>query len=223
MLRHLLVYTDEAGRARYGDELGALGNEFATVDVKVAADGIFPHLGATLAQRSGINLLQGYYAPKSNWLALARPWRLAASLLVALVALALVHQAAEFWQLRRTNGALEELITSGCTRVVGDGRISACQREVQQRLGAGATSTGSEDFLSTLAAIAAVRNPSARIDALSYRNRVMNLQMIAANVPALDEFERGLEQTRRFAVEIEAANQIDGGTEGRMRIVGASP
>ena len=62
-----------------------------------------------------------------------------------------------------------------------------------------------------------------RIDALSYRNRVMDLQLLVPNVVALDEFSRALEQTRRFEVEIETANQRDSATEGRLRIVGANP
>jgi hypothetical protein len=77
--------------------------------------------------------------------------------------------------------------------------------------------------LSTLAGIASVGSADMRIDALSYRNRVMDLQLMMPSVSALDEFSRTLEQTRRFDVEIEAANQVDSGTEGRLRIVGANP
>ncbi len=106
--------------------------------------------------------------------------------------------------------------------MVGDSSVSVCQREVRQRLGASAGQS-TVDFLGTLAAIAAVRDPEMRIDALSYRNRVMDLQLLVPSVPALDEFSRALEQTRRFDVEIEAANQNDSGTEGRLRIVGANP
>ena len=58
--------------------------------------------------------------------------------------------------------------------------------------------------MSTLAAIAAARDPEMRIDALSYRNRAMNLQLVAPSVPVLDAFSRELEETRRFDVEIEA-------------------
>jgi hypothetical protein len=84
-------------------------------------------------------------------------------------------------------------------------------------LGSGA-GTSSEDFLSTLAAIAGVRDEDMRIDALSYRNRVMDLQLVVPSVVALDDFSRALEQTRRFDVDIEAANQRDSATEGRVRI-----
>jgi general secretion pathway protein L len=221
-LRHLLVYADEAGRVAFQGELVALGEEFDSAEVKVAGDGLFPHLAATLAQRAGTNLLQGEYAPRSNWLALARPWRLAASLLVASAVLALLAQGAQFWQLRRTDVALAELVGASCERLVGDSRPSACQREVQQRLGAGAESGTGPDFLATLAAIAASRDTQMRIEALSYRNRAMDVRLVAPSVPVLDEFARGLEQTRLYEVEIEGANQTDAGTEGLIRIVGAN-
>jgi general secretion pathway protein L len=222
--RHLLVYASAAERDRVRNEVAGLGGDFASVDVKIAAEGLFPHLAATLAQRAGTNLLQGAYAPKSNWSAFARPWRFAAALLVAAAALLLVSQGAEYWQLRRSDDELTDLVSTNCQRIVGDSRPSTCQRIVQQRLGASAASSGgSEDFLSTLAAIAAARDPEMRIDALSYRNRVMDLQLVASSVPALDEFARGLQQTKRFGAEIQAANQRDTGTEGRVRVTSTQP
>jgi general secretion pathway protein L len=203
-------------------EAAALGEEFASVEIKVAADGVFAHLAATLAQRAGTNLLQGAYAPSSNWLAFARPWRFAAGLVVATLVLSLLAQGAQYLQLRRADQALGDLVASTCQRAVGDARQSACQREVQ-RLGASASGAGGEDFLSTLAAVSAARDSAMHIDALSYRNRILDLQLLAASVPALDEFARGLEQTKRLRAEIQAANQKDNGIEGRVRIVGAKP
>jgi general secretion pathway protein L len=210
--QHVLVYVDGPARAHFNTELANLADEFTSAEVKIAVDGLFPRLGSTLAQRPGTSLLQGTYAPKSNWAALAAPWRVAASLLVVAAALALVSQGAEYWSLRRTDGALAELLTANCQRIVGDARPSACQREVQQRLGSNATS-GSANFLATLAAIAASRDPATRIDALGYRNQTMNLQLIATSLPALDDFARSLEQTQRFDAEIESTNQSDGGIE----------
>lgn len=220
--RHVRAFVDEAARTQFGAELARLGEEFASAEVKVLRDGVFPHLAATLAQRGGTNLLQGAYAPKSNWLALVRPWRLTAGLLIASALLALVLRGAEYWQLRRLDAELATVVGAACQRTVGQQSTSACQREVRQRLGATANGS-SESFLSTLAAIAAARPPDARVDALSYRNRALDLQLIVPSVSALDEFSRSLEQTRRFEVEIEAANQSQAGTEGRLRIAGASP
>jgi len=77
--------------------------------------------------------------------------------------------------------------------------------------------------LSTLAAIAVARNPEMRMDALSYRNRAMNLQIIAPDVDTIYALESKLEQTRRFAVDVESQRPGESGTEGRLRIVGANP
>lgn len=221
-LRHIRVFTDAAGHSRFGAELADLGSRFASADVKLLNDGVFPHLAATLAQRPGTNLLQGAYAPKSNWSAMVKPWRLAASLAGAVVALSLVLQGAEYLQLRRADAELDAILAPACQRVVGDASTSACQREVRQRLGASAD-TGTEGFLSTLAAIASARDPEMRIEALSYRNSAMNLQLVAPSLPAIDIFSRQIEETRRFDVEIEVTNPLDSGTEGRLRIVGADP
>ncbi len=221
-LKHVRVFTDEPGHARYLHELTELDSEFASAEFKVASDGVFPHLAATLAQRPGTNLLQGPYAPRSNWGAALKPWRPAAGLVAASVALAFVLQGAQFVQLRRADAELTELVAATCQRVVGDSSTSGCEREVRQRLGAG-TDTTSDGFLSTLAAIVAARDADTRVQALSYRNRTMDLQIIVPSVVKLDEFSRTLEQTRRFDVEIEAANESDAGTEGRVRVVGVAP
>jgi len=218
-LRHIRVFTDAAGHARFAAELAALGSRFASSDVKILNEGVFPHLAATLAQRPGTNLLQGAYAPKSNWSALFKPWRLAASLVAAAIGLSLVLQGAQYWQLLRTNAALDEAVGPACQRVVGDASTSGCQREVRQRLGA--TGPATEDFLSTLAAIAAARDASLHVDALSYRNRAMNLQLVAPDVPTIEGFSRAIEDTRRFQqVVIESTTPLDNGagTEGRVRI-----
>jgi general secretion pathway protein L len=221
-LRHIRVFADAAGHARFGAELGELASQFASADVKLLNEGVFPPLAATLAQRPGTNLLQGAYAPRSNWSAMLKPWRLAASLAGVIVALSLVLQGAEYFQLRRADAALDEILGPACQRVVGDSSTSACQREVRQRLGDN-TGPATENFLSTLAAIAAARDAEMRIDALSYRNRAMNLQLVAPDLTTIDAFSRELEQTRRFEVILESNSPVDEGTEGRLRIAGAAP
>jgi type II secretion system protein L len=221
-LHHVRVFTDAAGHARFGEELAALGSRFASADVKILNDGVFPFLAATLAQRPGTNLLQGAYAPKSNWLALVKPWRIAASLVAVTLVLALLLQGAQLWQLRRADAALEAVVGPACQRVVSDSSTSGCQRLIRLRLGANAGTAG-ESFLSTLAAVAAARDSRTRVDALSYRNNAMNLQLITPGADAAAALERELEQSRRFAVDLESVNPTDAGTEIRMRVAGANP
>ncbi len=221
-LHHVRVFTDGAGHARFGEELAALGSRFASADVKILNDGVFPFLAATLAPRPGTNLLQGAYAPKSNWLALVKPWRIAASLVAVTLVLALLLQGAQLWQLRRADAALEAVVGPACQRVVSDSSTSGCQRLIRLRLGANAGTAG-ESFLSTLAAVAAARDSRTRVDALSYRNNAMNLQLITPGADAAAALERELEQSRRFAVDLESVTPTDAGTEIRMRVAGAKP
>ena len=218
-LKHLLVYVDAAGRARYHAELVGLGEGLASIDVKLAPDGLFPHLAATLAQRPGTNLLQGGYAPKSNWAALARPWRVAAGLLVAALALSLVTRGVEYWSLLRADTELTARLAEDCPRLVGARRPDACEVEVRERLRAAGDERGA-GFLATLAAIAAARTPATRIDQLSYRNGTMDLQLVAPDLGALDEFTKHLQSTGRFNPVLESSSQKDTGTEGRMKING---
>ncbi len=221
-VKHAVAYVDQTARPRFQAELAKLPDEFESAEAKLAADGLFVHFAATIAQRSPTNLLQGSYAPKSNWLELAKPWRIAASLLVAAGVLAFVLQGAEYWSLRRADAALGEQLTASCQRLVGANRASQCDAEVQKRLRE--SSAGSrETFLSTLDAVAAARIAQMRVGALSYRNQTMDLQLIVANVDELDAFAHSLEQTRRFKPSIESANQnaSEGGVEGRLQIVGA--
>ena len=146
-LRHVRVFTDAAGHARFATSSPQLGSQFASADVKILNDGVFPHLAATLAQRAGTNLLQGAYAPKSNWLAMLKPWRLAASLAAAsAIAGAGAARRGVLAAAPRRRRARRRPSRSACQRVVGDSSTSGCQREVRQRLGASA-GTATRGFL----------------------------------------------------------------------------
>lgn len=219
-LKHLLVYVDDAGRAIYQRDLAALQQRVESSDVKLVGDGLFTRLAATIAARPGTNLLQGAYAPKSNWAALARPWRVAAALLVAIGLLSFLSQGAEYFALRRESATLDALIAGGCERIVASPRTSACATEVQRRLreAGDAGSASGETFLSTLSAVAASRDPSSRIEQLSYRNQTMNLQLVASSVPALADFAQRLGETQRFEAVIESTNPGDDGVEGRVQV-----
>ena len=215
-LKYAIAYADPETRAHLQDDIRGLSDDFETAEAKVAVDGLFPHFAATVAQRQGTNLLQGPYAAKSNWLELARPWRNAAALLGVAVLVGIVLQGAEYWSLRRADTNLGSRLATTCQQVVGTNRISACDAEVVKRQHQGGKST--ETFLTTLEAIAAMRDPALRIDALTYRNKITNVQLIASDVGAIDKFARDLEQTHRFASKIESANQNNNAIEGRLQI-----
>jgi hypothetical protein len=46
----------------------------------------------------------------------------------------------------------------------------------------------------------------------------MDLQLMASNVTALDEFARGLEETQRFEARLESSNPDPNGVQGRIAV-----
>jgi hypothetical protein len=144
--------------------------------------------------------------------------------LLGLALLTMLAEGARYLSLSRQDQALTALLETGCQRAFQATRLSACQAEIQRRLapgGAAAAGGGSErGFLVTLAAFSEARNADSRIEALSFRNGVMDLRVQAPSVPALDEIARTVGAGGEFQVNIQSANPTDNGVEGRLQIVG---
>lgn len=224
-LQHLLIYTEPESRLEHQAELAEIRTRVASLDVKEAADGVLARFAATLLFEPGANLLQGPYVPKSDYGGLLRPWYATAALLAAFVAVSLGVATAEHFVLKRQDAALREQVATICARGFGSPRVSACRAEMQRRLAAAGqqASASRESFLTTLAAVADATVPDSRIEALSYRNRVMDLQLVVPSVPLLDQFAQGVAAGERFDVRIQSANPSDAGVEGRVQIAGGQP
>jgi general secretion pathway protein L len=223
-LLHLLVYVDAQTTQQRLDELAEIQPRVASLDVKELVDGALPRLAATLVFEPGTNLLQGPYAAKSDFRGLWRPWYVAASLLSAWILLTIGAEALEYFALKREDQVLTEQITTTCARSFSSSRIAACTTEMRSRLAAAGQqgSAGGESFLTTLAVVADSRVADSRIEALNYRNRVMDLQLVVPSVTLLDAFAEQISGTNRFEARIQSANPSDSGVEGRVQVVGAT-
>ncbi|HEX5420328.1 MAG TPA: type II secretion system protein GspL [Gammaproteobacteria bacterium] len=221
---HAVIYLDSEAQHGYAQDLRDLRARIESTDVKLAADGAWCRLAATLTQRPGINLLQGNYAPKSNWGELWRPWRFAAALLLAAALFGLLARGAELLALRHEDRALTAQLSRECTRAIGAAQLDECEAEVRRRLGSrGAAGDSGRGFLAAVAAVAASKQPHGRIEALSYRDAVMDLQLVVPDVSALNTFVQDLEHSKRFTVQIQSTNPVQDGVEGRVRVAGATP
>ncbi len=219
-LRHVLVHVEEAAERDHRSDLAELEARLPNVDVRVLADDVLHRLGATILFQPGANLLQGRYAPKSNWGELLRPWRAAAGLLLALGLVSVAAQGIEYLKLEREDRALTSQLTQSCGEIFASSQLSLCATEVRRRLAdAGQASVAnSESFLTTLAAIAEHRGEDSIVEALNYRNRVMDLRLVVPSVPALDLFAQDIMRTDRFNVRIESTADTGSGIEGRIRV-----
>lgn len=223
-LKHLTVYADPNAAERCRGELETLREQQVDAELSVLADGVTVLLARTLAQHPGTNLLQGEYGRKSDWIALLKPWRVAAGLLVASILLAFVAQAAQYVSLSRTDTALNARVQQMCQQQFGASNLRACETEVRrtlEALGESADGGSAENFLAMVAAVAATRPPGSRIEGLSYRNRALDLQLLVPGVPALDEFTRRLAAERNLEARIQSTSTRESGVEGHVQIVTA--
>jgi general secretion pathway protein L len=224
-LQHLLVYIDSDSKPARLPELAEVHPRVASLDIKELPQGILPRLATTLVFEPGTNLLQGAYAPRSDVTGLLRPWYTAAALLLALIAVTVGTKAAEYILLKRQDAALTEQVAAICSRSFGSGDLSSCRTQMRSRLLAAGeqASSGSETFLSTLSVIADSQENESRIEALSYRNRVVDLQLTVPSVTSLDAFAQRISETDRFDVRVQSTTPRDSQVESRIQVVGAGP
>jgi general secretion pathway protein L len=221
-VQHAVAYVDAQTQQRSAAELALIANELSSLDVKVMPYGPLPAFAAKLANDPGTNLLQGRYAPRSDWGRLLKPWRLAAVLAASVIGVSLVASAAEYFSLRRQEAVLTDVVTNRCREQMSTDRLNQCQTELEALLRAtGQADAGGENFLSILAAVAEQAGEADTFQSLSYRNRVLNVQLSAPNVQSLSELESKLEDTGRFDMSIQSTNPRDGGgLDARIQITG---
>jgi general secretion pathway protein L len=222
---HVLIYGDEGHLSQYQSYLGELRERVAGLDVQVLADGVLQRLGATLLADTGIDLLQGELAPRSDWLGMLKPWRFAAALAAGFVALALLNQAIDYWSLQRRTTALETIVDETCASVFPGSNQQTCLRQVNDVLSIRGGSDGApvQPFLPTLAAVGSALNDKSRLQALDYRSGVTNLRVLAPDVATLDGIQRAIASSGAIEVNIQSANPVDGGVEGRLQVRGQNP
>jgi type II secretory pathway component PulL len=202
-------------------ELAEIHSRVASLDVKALDGGALPRLAATLVFRPGANLLQGQYAPKSDYMGMLRPWRFAAAVFLAWVGVTVGAQVAEYFALRSSDAALTSEMTAICAQAFGSASLAQCTSELPRRLAAfGEQPAASTGFLSTLAVLAE-SEIGGRIEALSYRNRVMDLQLTVPSVMQLDAFAQRIGDDGRFVARIQSTNPNETGVEGRVQIAEA--
>jgi general secretion pathway protein L len=222
--RHVVIYADESGYSRREWEIDALRERFSSVDLQVLPEGPLHKFGATLVNTPGSNLLQGPYALDSNWGAMIRPWRLAVLLLLSFGILATMTEGVRYYLLSQEDKALTAALETGCQNAVQSPDLVACRNRIQQLLSAAGVTVDQSSvpaFLSTLIILAETHDPASRIEALSFRNSVTDLRLIAPNVTTLDSLARSMANSGQFQVNILSANPGPNGIEGRIQVLEA--
>ncbi len=216
---HLLVYCDAHHDRHLRDYWEALRDEGRGLDVHLLGDGgVLPRMAAGITSSPGVNLLQGAYAPRSAYRELWPHWRIAAMLLVAFGLVAVTVKSVEYVRLQQAVNALDAEIETVFTRTFGDVPVSDYRRYIRQQIG-GAPGESDQRMLEVLDTLGRVVADSerARVTNISYRRGVMDVRLRVPDVDTLDGIRRRIVEDG-FDSEIQAANPVDDGVEGRLQL-----
>jgi general secretion pathway protein L len=220
---HLVVYGSPAALGAHETTFDRLRPGLESLELRKLAEGALPRLAGQIVTAPGINMLQGAYAQRSSLLAFWPAWRLAASLLIAVGALALAAQAVEIRKLRSEAAALDTSIDQAFHYVFPDaGPIQDARAELSSRLRQlGDRSAGaSHEFLDALNVIARAvgTGAGARIEGVNYRAGTMELRVRAPSVESLDRIQQAVTQTGSLKAQIQSANASGNEVVGRLQI-----
>lgn len=171
-----------------------------------------------LAEEPELNLLQGDYRVQRRGGRVARTWRWAAGLAVLALLLAFAYAALEYRQLARLVDTqtremadLYRSLVPGATRIVD---AEAQLRSALATIGQGGGDVAVDLLVASAPALAA--DASVRLDALSWRNGVLELQVTAPDIAALDRLRGRLDGIAR--TQLASATRGSQGVEGRLRM-----
>lgn len=168
-----------------------------------------------------LNLLQGTYAPRRRDAAQRRGWQRVAALAAGVILIAFAHLAIERQQLAATVEAQQAEMADLLRRAVpGTQRIVDPEQQLRAALAATGEGQG-ERALALLAAAAPALAADAQLslDALDYRNEVLELTVTAPDIATLEALRTRL-RAADLPVELAAATPGSRGVEGRLRIGG---
>jgi len=219
---HLIVFCTSEANERLSHDWIALRNELDSVDVNVLPDGVLPKLAVTVAAGHGVNLLQGKYGKKTEYAALFRPWKLAATLLVGFAASWMLFKGVAYYQMLDEKDALLAQFTTEY-RAIRPNDTSAIEDPAAMvnslRRSVGGPSAP-QVFLPSIRQIgdALSGNSGAVLEAVSYRAGVIDLRLTAPNVSTLDNIQKAISASGRFNASIQRTDQVADKIDGRIQI-----
>ena len=216
----LVVYAGEAEWQHYGASIEAVRSDFEGLSVQLLPDGPLGLFAQSLPGTSAINLLQGTYAPASPLAGGFKAWRIAAAMLVGLLVLHGIGSAAQLMMLKRTERRLDDSIGETFEQAMpGEHNSSNARRRMEARMASLQGSTDSSGLLAMLTAVAQARSGAGgtAVQALSYRQGMLELQVTAPGAAALDHISQQL-RSGGWQADLTSGTSSSGAYQGRIQM-----
>jgi general secretion pathway protein L len=180
-------------------------------------------IAGKLPARPPFNLLTGPYSRREQLGRLWRPWRAAAVVALAWVAVQVVQVGVEIHRLGQEQAILDERMREVYeTAFPGSSAGGDPRRQMESALAGLTGGAGAEglDFQAALAHAAPVlvEAPGLRIQSLRYRPGQMDVDLELDSLQALDGLKQQLERDARWSVEILSASARDDRVDSRIQI-----
>ena len=174
-------------------------------------------------QRAGsvIDLLQGEYSQRQDWMRLWRPWRAAAALLLGAVLLGAALNGLSAWKLGQELQALEtqniaryQQVFPQETRIVD--LASQLDQQAKRVNGGG----GGQAMLSMVDALARAQQavPGLSLQTLQYRDGALFAGLTGSSLDLLEKLKAWFAESRAAALEVQSANAGADGVQIRIRL-----
>ena len=219
--RGLVLYTGAPQWHQHAREVESLRDRFDGIKVQLLTDGPLVLFAQQLGSApSAINLLQGPYQPQSSLQGGLRAWRLAAALLVGVIALHAVGSATELMMLKRAERKLDASIEETFRAAMpGEHNATDARRRMEQRLLSVRAGGESSGLLAALGALSQAR-PAAQgsvIEALSFREGSLDLKVAAPNADVLDHLSQAL-RANGWDADLTSGNAVGARYDGRIQV-----
>jgi general secretion pathway protein L len=166
-----------------------------------------------------LSLMQGAFARRTGWAADWLRWRPAAMLAIAALVLHLGVRGYDLFRLHAEQQRLDAAIEQAARIALPDvERIDDARAQVAQRLGGGGTADAG-GLLTQLAAVggAIAASPGPTLESLGWRDRALELQMLAPNTDAVARFAQAI-NARGLTADVASTNAGEGGVQAQVRI-----
>ena len=214
---NVTFYTSTSEYERHRELIEGLRSRTATLQVKLLPDGPLPLLAAQLAGIEAINLLQGPLAPRTSLRSRLREWRLPGALAAALVLLFVAGHAVSWWKQSRVEKALDAQIAEVFAQALPGQPVRDARAQMQGALGAGAGAGGGMLAAVSLLAQAMAQTPAARVESVSFRANVLEVNMTVPTVESLENIRQVMSRDGMVA-EIQSATQRGDVHVGRLHV-----
>lgn len=218
--RGLILYTGPAEWHQHSARVEALRERFDGIKIQLLSGGPLALFAQQLPQGAPINLLQGTYAPTTSRTVGWPAWRVAALLLAALVGLHVAGKAAELGVLKRNERKLDASITDVFhSAMPGEQSTNDPRRRMEKRLADVQARSSAGGLLAALEALAQAHGsaPTSQLQALSFHDGILELQILAPDATTLDRITQTLKSNGWLAT-LTSGNVVSSGYQGRVQI-----